>query len=114
MAMRTPHRFTVRATGVPRRVGRALEGAVDTDRRYGDTLDVQRDGRLDVRIAKGSPLRMTRRGLDIDPGVIGEKNRAPLKHIADVASGATLAETQATLNEILAELRKTKNMRGGF
>ena len=114
MANRTPHRFTVRATGVPRRVGRALEGAVDTDRRYGDTLDVQTDGRLDVRIAKGSALRMTRRGLDIDPQELGDKNHPQLKHIADVASGATLAETQSTLNEILAELRKTKNMKGGF
>jgi hypothetical protein len=114
MTERTPHRFTSRVSGVPRRVGRALEGRVDTDRSYGDTLDVQTDGRLDVRIAKGSVLRMTRRGLDIDAQQLGEKNRAALQHMADVPTGSTLATLLTAHNELLAELRRTKNMRGGF
>lgn len=91
-----------------------MEGAVDTSRTYGDGLDVARDGRLDIRVAKGSVLRMTSRGLDIDPLALGEKNRAQMNHIADAATGATTADLVLKVNELLAELRRTKRVRGGF
>jgi hypothetical protein len=110
----TPRRFTARVAGVPRRLGRLMEGAVDTNRTYDDTMDVAPNGRLGVRVAKGSILRQTKRGLDIDPQAVGEKNRPQLAHITDIAAGSTLAETITTFNALLAELRRTKNMRGGF
>lgn len=91
-----------------------MEGAVDTSRTYADSLEVERDGRLGVRVAKGSVLRMTPRGLDIDPQAIGERNRAQMNAIADAATGATTADLVSKVNELLAELRRTKRVRGGF
>lgn len=115
MAQKTPHRFKSRvSSGLPRRLGRVVEGAVDSDRVYGEGLEVQPDGRLDLRVAKGSVLRMTRRGLDIDRENLGEKNRPQLDRIADVPTGSSTADLLAAFNTLLAELRRTKNMRGGF
>lgn len=91
-----------------------MEGAVDTSRTYGDGLDVAPDGRLDIRVAKGSVLRMTSRGLDIDPLALGEVNRPQLNHIADAATGSTTADLVLKINELLAELRRTKHAKGGF
>ena len=57
---------------------------------------------------------MTRRGLDIDQENLGEKNRPQLKHIADVPTGSSTATLLTAFNELLAEFRRTHNMKGGF
>ena len=113
MTQRSPQRFTPHAgRSLPSNVRRALNGAIDTDRRNNMSLDVDRDGRLGVNIAPGSVLKMTRRGLDIDQGAIGEKNREPLNHITNPDSAPTTAELSSKITEILNELRRTKHMRG--
>lgn len=96
------------------RIRRALDGAVDSERRFGNTLEVSKEGRLEVKIAKGQPIKQTRQGLVIDEQAVGEMNREPMRAIDDIPTGSTLAVTITKVNELLAELRRTKNLRGGF
>jgi hypothetical protein len=111
--MSQPQRFTGRAGSKSSgRVRRALDGAIDTQRRNGDTLDVV-DGRLDVKLARGTALRVTRTGLDIAPSALGDKNRDSMSFVRDAATGATAADLVTKVNELLAELRRTKRMHGG-
>lgn len=112
----TPQRFTGRAgSGFAGRIRRALDGATDSSRRYGDTLEVDKSGRLEIRVAKGtSGLKLTKRGLELDMGAVGEKNRPQLSHMRDLESTAVLADVIEKVNELFKELRRTNNMKGGF
>ena len=118
MAGTTPRRATGRASArLPGRVRRALDGSVDSTRVYGDSLEVDREGRLETRVAKrGSGLIVTREGLKVDQEAVGEKNREAMTFQQDLTvSGITAAEVATALNLLLAELRRTGNMRnGGF
>jgi hypothetical protein len=97
---------------MPGAVRRALDGAVDSERRYGQTLSVAKDGRLEVKAARDGGLKMTRQGLVIDREQVGEKNRPPLDYIREPEAGASAADLRAKICEILAALKKTGNMRG--
>lgn len=113
MTNKAPQRFTGRAGSASSgRLRRALDGAIDTERRYGQTLMVE-DGRVEVQLGPSSGLMKTRQGLMLDKTQIGDKNREQLRRIADVSSSATLAELITCFNDLLSELRRTKNMRGG-
>lgn len=109
---KSPQRFTGRAgsqsTG---RLRRALDGAIDSQRRYGDTLEVQK-GRLEAKVTPGGGLVQTKRGLEVDQLALGDKNRPQLNFIRDIDAAATNATINTKLNEILAELRRTGRMRG--
>lgn len=110
----SPQRFTGRAGSKSSgRLRRALDGAIDTDRRNGNTLDVT-DGRLDVKLARGTALRVTRTGLDITPSALGDKNHSSMNYVRDVQTNTPSVYTlQLKVNELLAELRRTKRMHGG-
>jgi len=113
MTNKTPQRFTGRAGSASSgRLRRALDGAIDTERRYGQTLMVE-DGRVEVQLGPSSGLVKTRQGLMLDKDQLGEKNREQLRRIADVASSASLSDVITCFNDLLAELRRTKTMRGG-
>lgn len=111
----TPGRFTGRAgSGSPGRVRRALDGAAVSGKRYGDALQIDpKTGRLDLKIPNDSPLTLTKRGLELDPSKLGDKNRDAMRAITDIdETTATAALNAAKLNEILAELRRTKRLKG--
>lgn len=112
MGARSPQRFSGRAgsqsTG---RLRRALDGAIDTDRRYGNTLEIK-DKRLEAKVTPGGGLLQTKRGLEIDQLVVGDKNRPQLNFIRDIDAAATNQTINTKLNEILSELRRTGRMRG--
>ena len=110
MAQRTPRRFTARVAGVPRRVGRLAEGSVDTDRTYGDTIDPASDGRLEVRIPKNSGLKITPRGLVVDPAA-GDKNLIKMVPQDDLAATPTVETIATAFNSLLQAHRDTKRMR---
>lgn len=111
--MKTPQRFTGRAgSGTPGRVRRALDGAVDTSRRVNESLTVDKEGRLGTKLARSGGLRMGPDGLELDPIAVGEKNHSPIDRIAELPSGATAADIREVVNNLLAELRRTKRMRG--
>lgn len=113
MSNKAPQRFTGRAgSNFGGRIRRALDGAVDTERRYGRTLMVE-DGRVEVQLGSNSGLKKTREGLMLDPEVAGEKNREALRYVSDLSTSATTADLISTVNSLLTELRRTKNMRGG-
>ena len=107
---RTPRRFTGRTSGVSRRLARLMEGSVDTDRTYGDSIDPASDGRLEVKASKKGGLKVTPQGLAID-FTPGEKNLVKMIPIDDIATGATAADILATVNELLQAHRDTKRMR---
>lgn len=114
MANVSPQRFAGRVgKQADGRIRRVLNAAGDSRQRNGDTLEVAPDGRLEVRVAKGGPLRLTRRGLELDPAHAGEMNRPQLKMIRDPDSGASAADLREKLIEILDELRRTGHMRSG-
>ena len=123
---------------MPGRVRRALDGGVESTQRYGDTLEVAQDGRLEVRMSRNSGLKRTADGLAMVDAEAGDKNRAQLNRIKDVEvftitaatsngsvtllrdniNAAVLPSIQDQLtrleekqNELLAELRRTQNMR---
>ena len=110
MARRTPQRFTARVSGVPRRVARVAEGAVDTDGRFGDTIDPNTDGRLEVRIPSGGGLKKTSRGLELT-GPLGDKTLIKMIPIDDLAATPTVGQLSTTVNEILQAMRDTFRMR---
>jgi hypothetical protein len=113
MSSPSPGRFTPRAgSRVTGAVRRALDGQIDSQRRYGETLSVAKDGRLEVKAVRGGGLKMTRQGLAVDQAQVGEKNRPPLPFIREPASGASAADLRETLCELLRAMRKTGNMRG--
>ena len=123
---------------MPGRVRRALDGGVESTQRYGDTLEVAQDGRLEVRMSRNGGLKRTADGLAMADAEAGEMNRAQLNRIKDVdvftvtaatsngsvtllmnnINAAVLPSIQDQLtrleekqNELLAELRRTQNMR---
>jgi hypothetical protein len=110
-------RFTGRAgSAVPGRVRRALDGAVESDQRYGDGLDVAKDGKVRVCLARNSGLKTTKRGLEIDVNsdLVGDKNREALngvKAFNDTAA-ATTTELADKMNELLREMRRVGEMKG--
>jgi hypothetical protein len=108
----TPRRGTGRVSGVPRRVGRVLEHAVQSESVYDPTLTVSKTGRLGVNAAPDGGLVQTREGLALSPSVVGEKNRPQMNRVDDLASGASASTIATKVNEILAELRRTTHMRG--
>lgn len=108
MANRTPRRFTGRTTQVERRLGRLMEGAVDTSRTYGRSIDPDAKGRLEVKAGPG--LKVTNRGLEIDGG-LGDKNLVAMVPIDDLASSATAGDLVTVVNALLQALRDTKRMR---
>lgn len=111
----TPGRFTGRAgSGSPGRVRRAIDGAIVGDKRYGDSLEIDpKTKRLNLKLPADSPLTVTKRGLEFDVSKLGDKNRDPMRAITDVdETTATAATNAAKLNEILAELRRTKRLKG--
>jgi hypothetical protein len=71
------------------------------------------EGRLEVQLAEASGLVKTREGLMVDPAARGEKNRESLRNMKSLASTASTADIIEALNELLSELKRTKNMRGG-
>lgn len=97
---------------MPGRVRRALDGAVDTTRRVDESLAVDKEGRLGTKLARSGGLRMGKDGLEVDPIVVGDKNLAPIDRIADIPSGSSASDILAVVNSLLAELRRTKRMRG--
>lgn len=98
---------------MPGRVRRALDGGVESQQRYGDTLKVAKDGRLETNVARGGGLKVTRQGLMVDMEVVGEKNRPMLDAQTDLDTAtATAADIAGALNNLYATLRKTGNMRG--
>ena len=111
MTNRTPRRFTGRTNQAERRLGRLMEGAVDSSRTYGKSIDPGTDGRLEIKTPKGSGLKVTSRGLELDPAVAGEKNRVSMVPIDDLATGASAGNLVVTVNELLQALRDTKRMR---
>lgn len=125
-------------SNMPGRVRRALDGGVESTQRYGDTLEVAQDGRLEVRMSRNGGLKRTADGLALSSGGVGEMNRSQLSRIKDVevftitaatSNGSVtllrdninnavipsiqdqLARLEEKQNELLAELRKTRNMR---
>lgn len=110
----TPQRSTARVSGVPRRVGRVLEHAVQSDSRYGNTLEVGQDGRLDIKLTRNdSGLELTKEGLRLADAARGEMNRPQMNRVDDLATGASAATILAKVNELLAELRRTTHMKSG-
>jgi hypothetical protein len=107
----TPQRFSGRAgSNLPGRVRRALDAHIESKQRFGDTLEVASDGRLETRVARNGGLKQTKDGLTVDVEQVGEKNRPTLGRISDPASAAA-ADIHTTLVELLKELRRTGNMR---
>lgn len=114
MANQTPGRFTPRAgSRVPGAVRRALDGQIDSQRRYGNTVEVAHDGRLEVKAAPGGGLKMTRQGLVVDQAQVGERNYKPIAMQRELdTSTATAAQLATAFNALLSELRRTGRMRG--
>lgn len=111
MAGPSPQRFTPRAgSSMPGRVRRALDGQIDTQRRLGPSLDVDKDGRMVAKLAPNGGLKQTRAGLVLDAESVGEKNRPVMSRVKDPASSAA-ADVYATVVEMLAEFRRTGRMR---
>ena len=107
----TPQRVTPRSSSqLPGRVRRALDGSIDSQQRYGDSVKVAEDGRVEVNVVDGGGLKMTKQGLMVDLEQVGEKNRPVMNRVADPESTAA-TDVYATVLEILAELRRTGNMR---
>ncbi len=111
MASSSPQRFTPRAgSSMPGRVRRALDGQIDTQRRLGPSLDVDRDGRMVAKLAPNSGLKETRQGLALDAQALGEKNRPQMARIKDPASSSA-ADVHATVIELLEALRRSGRMK---
>jgi len=109
----TPQRFTPRAgSGLPGRVRRSLDGGAESTQRFNGSLAVDKDGRLGAKLSKDSGLEMTRDGLRVSPQVLGDKNREQMDRIADLETSATAATIVSKVNELLAELRRTRRVRG--
>lgn len=106
-------RFTPRAgSRAPGALRRSLDGGVESSQRFNGTMAVDKDGRLGAQLARGGGLVMTRDGLKVDVGVVGDKNREMMKQVADLATGASAATIVTKVNELLDELRRTKRLRG--
>lgn len=125
-------------SGQPGRVRRALDGGVESRQRYGDTLEVAADGRLEVKVSRSGGLKLTRDGLTLESSEAGEMNLEVMNRIQDVEvftitaatsngsvtllrnniNDAVIPSIQAQLarledkqNELLAELRRTGRVR---
>jgi hypothetical protein len=88
-----------------------MEGAVDSSRTYGKSIDPGQDGRLEIKTPKGAGLKITGRGLELDGDVVGDKNLAKMVPIDDLASGATAGNLVVAVNALLKALRDSKRMR---
>jgi hypothetical protein len=108
----SPQRFTPRgSSALPGKVRRALDGAIESSQRFGDGLGIE-DGRLVPMVVRGGGLKVTRGGLMVDAEQVGEKNRPALNAMRNLATTATTADVIAKVNELLAELQRTGNMKG--
>lgn len=107
MARSTPRNFTGRAEK-GRRLGRLMEGAVDSSRTYGKSIAPGQDGRLETKVGPG--LKITSRGVELD-GELGEKNKIMMVPIVDAATAASLGDVIALVNLMLKSERDTKRRR---
>lgn len=111
MTDRTPQRFTSRISGgSSRRLGRALEGAVDSAQRFNESVDVDKDGRLGVRVPNGGSLKVTSLGLELT-GPLGDKTLVRMVPIDDLAASPAVTEISTQFNALLQALRDTFRMR---
>lgn len=110
MSNRTPRRFTGRTTGAERRLGRLMEGGVDSSRTYGKSIDPANDGRLEVKTPTGSGLKVTEQGLVLD-GELGDTNLVAMVPLDDLAAAATAGDLVTAVNSLLQSLRDTKRLR---
>lgn len=73
MAKRTPQNLTPRvgfSKGMPASVRRNMAGSGFPDVIYGDTIEANKNGKLDVRVPNNGMLRKTNRGLEVKlPGI---------------------------------------------
>jgi hypothetical protein len=115
-----------------------MDGGVESRQRYGDTLEVAPDGRLEVKASRGGGLRVTKGGLGLEETEAGEMNLPSMARITDVEvftitaatsngsvtllrdniNAAVIPSIQAQLarleekqNELLSELRRTGRVR---
>lgn len=77
----------------------------------GDGLEVDSQGRLTVKLAPDSPLKIDRDGIREQTGALGEKNYPAMGPIAKLSTGAGTNEIVSKLNEIIAELIRTRRSR---
>lgn len=108
-------RFTPRApSSAPGKLRRALGGQIEAEQRFAKErgVEVGKDGRVGITLARDSGLEMTREGLKVSSSVVGEKNRAQMEAINDIDDAPTTAELASKVNELLAALRKSKRLRG--
>lgn len=109
----TIQRFTPRAgSRAPGALRRSLDGGVETSQRFNGSMSVDKDGRLGASLARDGGLVMTRDGLKVDVGSLGDKNHSMMRQVADLATGASAATILLKVNELLDELRRTKRLRG--
>jgi len=93
MAQRTPRRGINRVgmgSGLPASVRRTLAAAVDSQLVYGDTVQPDTDGRLEVRVDPDGSLKTTTRGLALDIGV-GEDNFPKMDPIDDLGLATNIS-----------------------
>jgi hypothetical protein len=99
---------------MPGRVRRAMDGGVESKQRYGNTVEVASDGRLEVKAARGGGLKMTKDGLALSPTEAGEMNRPQINRMNEipfVSTNATLNACRETINALISEMKRTQNMR---
>ena len=83
------------------------EGSVDSDGRFGDTIDPSKDGRLEVRIPSGGGLKQTSRGLELT-GPLGDKTLVKMVPVDDPAGTLIAAPTAASMSIVILELRDSQ------
>lgn len=109
----TVQRFTPRAgSRAPGALRRALDGGVESGQRFNPSMAVDKDGRLGTQLARNGGLKMTRDGLAVDIGTVGDKNHDMMKQVPDLSSSAALSDVISRMNTLLDELRRTKRLRG--
>lgn len=112
MAEITPQKFSgrigVQGNG---RLRRALNAVGDSKQRFDDSVDVDKNGRLGIKLARNSGLEMGRDGIKLSPQILGDKNHEMIVRQNDLASTATASQIVTAFNDLLSELRRTKRMR---
>ena len=76
---------------MPGRVRRALDGGVESTQRYGNTLQVANDGRLEVATRRNGGLKVTKDGLSIDTSGLS----SPFTGLSQVKVGKMTNPTDA-------------------
>lgn len=77
----------------------------------GDGLEVDSQGRLSVKLAPDSPLQIDVDGIREKEGVLGEKNYPVMGPVDKLASGASTSDIVSKVNELIAELIRTRRSR---